>query len=234
MNEKNSPLDDDSSQEQNLSWEERVFRLNVRSTSLLEQGDALMRDLHATQLDLELSMKYVLWIQDFQVSPVIAPQVGQPTRVADTVMMQIEQEIGALLPLDYRAFISSLGGWGGFVFRKALTFKTIAKELKENRFVLNIFFGVRHETQFDLLRQRMLHQTWIDPALLPIATTKSGDSICLAVSAPQCGAVFLCRRLRSRVHPTNRLEQGATEPKSISLIANTFDEFISKLHASNE
>lgn len=136
---------------------------------------------------------------------------------SDARISEIEKELGISLPLQYRNFLLRYNGGhpipDGFVFKEApygdscvAWFLAIDSEL--SNFV---------ET-FECMRDRMPRE------LIPIADDPGGNQICIAVAGPNTGAVYFWD------HEHEVDEGDVPTYQNISLIANSFDEFIDSLH----
>jgi hypothetical protein len=117
-----------------------------------------------------------------------------------------EMGIAARLPDDYREFlIRHNGGYpepSGF---------------RGGNDVLNFFFGL-WQKHADLNYETLAHRGFIPEGLIPIACDPGGNLVLLEIARPHRGRVWFWDH-----------EQSGERDKAVSLLANSFTEFVASL-----
>jgi cell wall assembly regulator SMI1 len=139
-----------------------------------------------------------------------------PGGLEEARLQKVEEDLGAALPEDYRAFLREHNGGspdpGGFVFADAKGPYTDS--------VVAWFFGI-HDEEFNNLEEfRADYRGRLLDDFVPIALDPFGNLICLGVRGEARGKVYFWDH------------EEETDPPSfanMNRVANSFSEFVSGL-----
>lgn len=149
------------------------------------------------------------------MTPEITESEPPPT---DEQFAAIEAQIGASLPEDYRAFLTTTNG--GRVWPEAFRYAGSSKgSLLDVIFSLGVGGAVR-----DLANEA---RTWSDRVprdLLPIARDQGGNLVCLGVRGPRTGRIFMWSR---QLAPSPR---DPSSYENVWQIASSLAEFLDSFH----
>ena len=138
--------------------------------------------------------------------------------VTEEDIRAVEREIGHELPDDYRHFVAKYGFSAGEPYVGYGDLDDPERVQSGTR--VGVFYGVGASSDHGILsNSRFYHELDVPANLLPIAGSE-GDQICLSLSGPDFGRVYLW------VGPS--LQVGNPE-EDIILIAKDFDTFVRSL-----
>ncbi len=162
-----------------------------------------------------------------------------PIPLTNDEIVAIEQSLGVFLPADYVEFLTSIGG-GGFIGAYAGA-RPIQNRKGHIHEIIDKFYGSKNERLYRLADEIMLFKDRIPAELMPIGENAFGDQFCLGIKGQERGKVYIWD------HEDGRTEQdyldiyGAKKavPRewrfgNISLVAESFSEFFSKLEKTGE
>ncbi|MBD1822460.1 SMI1/KNR4 family protein [Cyanobacteria bacterium FACHB-DQ100] len=149
-------------------------------------------------------------------------------------LQAVEREIGAVLPADYREFLTHYGGYAAY---SGSLSSRILKAFPGADFIgeevpVNVFLGIKEDSSgaYDLLSTYYCFRERMPFNFLPIAIDLLGNMICLAVSGEDQGSVYYWDR-----ECEEDVDEGE-EPgySNVYLLAISFDEFINMLQFERE
>jgi hypothetical protein len=140
---------------------------------------------------------------------------------------QLEREIGATLPLDYRDFLlrSNGGSVGGALWYSEIT----SDGVKADAGVHHVG-GFREQSYFSLVQNRECYSGRIPMELLWIMDDPFGNAICLGIARAYRGRIYFWDHEQE---PDRADWDGQFETAgNIFLIANSFTDFVAGLKAN--
>ncbi len=137
--------------------------------------------------------------------------------LTETEVERVEQKWGFVFPVEYRRFLLMYNG--GRPNLECFRFKGGSYGDSMIDWFLAIYDGKYNNFErcynvFKVKEKRLLDN------LVPIARDPGGNLICISVSSEDRGAIYFW---------DHEKEQDEATSKNVSLIADNFDEFISKL-----
>jgi hypothetical protein len=145
-----------------------------------------------------------------------------PHRLSEDELEALERQLGARLPADYRAFLTT---YGGYAFDQLVTFPYRQPYAGGERGVLSVFFGNLPGDAYDLLRNRNTYRGRVPSDLLPVATDPGGNLIALALGGEHKGKLYFWDHEEEEM-----VEEGkAPGYSNVYLIANSFDDLMDSL-----
>lgn len=145
-----------------------------------------------------------------------------PHNLSEDELENLEQQLGARLPADYRAFLTK---YGGYAFDHLVTFPYRQPFAGGDRGVLNVFFGNLPGDSYDLLKNLNTYRNRIPSDLRPIASDPGGNIIALAIQGENKGKVYFWD------HEEEEMVEESKTPgySNVYLVANSFDELLDSL-----
>ena len=135
----------------------------------------------------------------------------------------VERRLGIHLPSDYRSFLLTHNG--GYPEPSVFT---ISRGVSGELGVVNRFYGIWKEKEYDLLSEVETFQGRMPANLLPIACDPGGNQICLSVSGSDRGKVYFW------FHEEEADEGEPPTYDNVYFVANSFGELLDNLVESPE
>lgn len=137
--------------------------------------------------------RYDLYVKDLRGKLVGDIYGKQPIHVTETEMQQVEQELGASLPGDYREFISD---YGHYAFYQVVRFPVEPNSAGINHGILQEIYGAVPSWQNDGYGLVAIYRSSFDIPVwqsnwLPIAEAGRDDRLVLSIAGEDKGAVYL-------------------------------------------
>ena len=143
-------------------------------------------------------------------------------KLDNAVLEAIEQYLGFRMPNDYRNFLLEYNGDVDlppfFYFKKN----------DKNGSMLDSFFGIKKHTNDNILMNIKLYKNRIPTNCLPIANDAGSNLILLAVKNKDYGKVYFWD------HNWEAEDGAIPDYSNLTLIADSFDEFINNLKSQDE
>jgi hypothetical protein len=142
-----------------------------------------------------------------------------------------DKKLGTRLPDDYRSFLAELGGAAP---DGALSFPVADPDWRWGSFEIEAFYGLgAGKGSHDLVEALATFRDRIPNAMIPIAGTRGGDQVCLAIRGTGRGSVHVW----AHDHPRSRHDDGRGDaptsddgwPESVYAVAESFDAFLALL-----
>ena len=153
---------------------------------------------------------------------------GELTPHAEDDIAAFEATLDAPLPDDYRALLATLGGSIAFDADVVYTpLKRSQHTTKDGTQSIIVLYGL-HGDAHDLRKMEERYSERIASSFLPIAETPGGNQLCLGLTKPHRGRVFLWD------HEDERDVSGRPDLGNMSLAARSFSEFIAALEVREE
>lgn len=172
----------------------------------------------------------------------ICPAVGECfAPLSEEEISTLEQRLGSTLPESYREFVSQ---FGRSAFHEYVDF-TPLQPFHDSPAVkghLGIFFGGESLTHrsYSINWNNAAYSGRLPSELLPIGGDGGGDLICLSIQGESRGKVYYWDHTNEPLDEDQyREDYGVPRPseakwQNVTLIANTFDDFINRLEVSSE
>jgi hypothetical protein len=132
-------------------------------------------------------------------------------------LQALEQYWGFGLPKDYKNFLLKFNG--GVPNKNYFYFKD-----SDFGSQVDYFFGVKKDENFNLLMNIKMYEERIPQNFIPIADDPGGNLVLISVKGPDRGKVYFWD------HEMEADEGEKPDYSNLTLIADSFDEFINSLH----
>lgn len=141
-----------------------------------------------------------------------------PETLPEHILRVLERYWGFALPKDYRRFLLTHNG--GEPEPDYFNFKHDKSDGSDVRF----FLGIYPDEHNDLLDHLKMYNGRLSKNIFPIAYDSCGNLICISVTGPDRGKVYFWD------HEMEADEGEEPDYSNLTLIADSFDEFINSLH----
>ncbi len=162
----------------------------------------------------------------------MTPQIKQlGAKLEEKTLAEFERKHGFLLPTTYRAFL--LQHNGGTPEPSSYCRKRSKKPTEECRYFYGLQSGRNYAEMEDALETYLGEdEARIPRRLLPIAEDSFGNLICLSIRGDDVGKVFFWHH--EEEEDQKRTKTGDVNDAAISLIADSFDAFLTQFAESKE
>ncbi len=170
--------------------------------------------------------------------------LGGFTPLSDAEMEELERQIGARLPIQYRLIVGRFGAFtfngrseqNSYVYFRSL--ESLPEYISSQRHLayFDFFYGVTRERGPSGLQQQInLFADRVPTTMIPIASDGGAGQICLGIKGDDVGKVFYWDMANEPLdEETYQEDFGEPMPpeakrQNVYLIAESFDEFLDQM-----